>query len=205
MQQDLVVVYAARTLQDAHLLRNLLVDAGIPAVVSNELLQGGSGVDIVGWPSLCRVSVGADDAPRARGMALEFDRRAAASAAEDTPEDEELPEEAPPPWPECPQCGAPRTTRCPACGATGSRFPLADADPSGVRRWTCSTCDEPFVPEFARRCAACGHEFADGYDVDPADETPDNESGINARAVVMLVGIVVVVGLLAGWLFFLFH
>ncbi len=210
MQQDLIVVYRARTLQDAHLLRNLLADAGIHAVVSNDLLQGGSGVDILGWPSLSRVSVGAGDAPRAREMALEFDRRIAAAATEDTAaaegavEDEEPPEEAPP-WPKCPQCGALRMTRCPVCGTSGNQFPAADADPSGVPRRTCSTCDEPFEPEYPRQCEWCGHEFADGYDVGPTGEAADDEPALSARAAVVLIGLVLLVGLLAGWLIFLFR
>jgi hypothetical protein len=206
MKQDLVVIYAARTLQDAHLLRNLLSDAGIQAVVTNDLLQGGSGVDIVGWPSLSRVAVGAADAPRAREMALEFDRRAVA-AAEDGGEvlgDEGPPAEAPP-WPKCPQCGAPRTTRCPVCGTTGSRFPAADADPSGVPRRLCSTCDEPFEPEYPRQCEWCGHEFSDGYDVGPTAAPAGDEAALNARAVVLLVGIAVLGVVLAGWLFFTFR
>jgi len=28
----------------------------------------------------------------------------------------------------------------------------------------CPTCDEPFTPQFARRCNGCGHEFPDGFD-----------------------------------------
>ena len=64
MADKSTVIYAGRTMQDAHLLRNLLADEGIQALVINDLLQGGSGVDIVGWPTAARVVVAEQDAPR---------------------------------------------------------------------------------------------------------------------------------------------
>jgi hypothetical protein len=52
----------------------------------------------------------------------------------------------------------------------------------------CSTCSEPFVPEHARRCARCGHEFDEGYEVhaEPREE-------ISARAVAVILGLVALV------------
>ena len=105
-----------------------------------------------GMAQLCRVSVGADDAHRrGNGRGVRSPRR------------RPPPPKTPPRTRNCRKrrrrpgrnvrnAGRRGRLRCPACGATGSRFPLADADPSGVRRWTCSTCDEPFVPEFPGGC-----------------------------------------------------
>lgn len=134
MSAEQKVIYAARTSQEAHLLKNLLADLGIKAVVTNELLERGSGVDIVGWPTASRVVVGEEDAPRARQIALELDRKLAAAAAGPRAEqpDTEPPATVLDEWPWCPQCEAPRTTRCPVCGTAGSDFALADADFSGA-------------------------------------------------------------------------
>ena len=229
MADKTTVIYAGRTMQDAHLLRNLLADEGIQAVVINDLLQGGSGVDIVGWPTAARVVVAEQDAPRARQIAVEFDRRAAAAAQENAAAKENQPEadaaeehvrEPAADWPACPQCGARRMTRCPVCGTAGTQFPSADMDFSGLlglpeappstchcgpggctpatptsqeaasepqpgvppqRMLTCTTCDEPFVPEYPRRCEWCGHTFADGYEVDVTAAPAADEEGEDSR------------------------
>ncbi len=92
MPENLTVVYAAGTLQDAHQLRNLLADAGIHAIVTNESLQGAFG-NFLGWQGLTRVAVRDEDATRARDIALEFDRRIAPAAENDSSGEDELPEE----------------------------------------------------------------------------------------------------------------
>lgn len=221
--QDLTVVYAAGSAPEASLLVNQLAEAGIRAVVTNTVLEGGAGVDVLGWATLARVAVAKRDAPAARAIALEFDRtvaqrragssegvstaevqpEAAASAAADTAE-----------WPRCPQCHARRVTRCPICSTEGTNFrqadpnytptlgvaddatPLstcgcgsgschekesaeqssrqdeaADAGPAAQRpTLLCPTCDEPFEPQYARRCPDCGHEFADGFEAGGASD-----------------------------------
>ena len=249
--QDLVVVYAARTATDAHQLRNLLVEAGIRATVTNSVLAGGAGVDVVGWATLARVAVAAEDADAARRAAREFVRRAAATLRDSggDPVDEEPPSGLIPPpderrmWPVCPGCGTRRATRCPICGTDGADFTQADPEflgtpgvgddatpmscgcgsagcspgqsgagesapgcgtdcgpekgggdvseaPPEPPTWMliCSTCSEPFVPEHARRCARCGHEFDQGYEVhaEPREE-------ISARAVAVILGLVALV------------
>ncbi len=70
-----IVVYAAANLAEAYHLKNILAEEGIAAEVTNSLLEGGSGVDIVGWPTLPRLLVREHDADRARRVALEYDRR----------------------------------------------------------------------------------------------------------------------------------
>ena len=51
----------------------------------------------------------------------------------------------------------------------------------------CPTCDEPFTPQFARRCSACGHEFPDGIDQPQAERASE---GLNLRILICLGGIV---------------
>jgi hypothetical protein len=242
------VIYAARNMQQAHMLRNQLAEEGIKATVANDMLQGGSGVDIVGWSTLSRVVVAEDDAPRARELALEFDRMAAASAQESPAEEEVNPEEipqSPDKWPSCPSCHARRTTRCPVCGTAGSDFPAAYRDFSSVlglgeaassstcscghggctpadqreqpadaneppaaaqpqNMLLCTTCDEPFAPEYPRRCEWCGHEFADGFSVDVAAKEAGGVEAISARLVVVILAIVAVAAVVGGWLMYLF-
>ncbi|HUT90872.1 MAG TPA: hypothetical protein VMY37_15310 [Thermoguttaceae bacterium] len=238
-ERELVVIYAARTATDAHQLKNLLIEAGIQATVTNTVLEGGSGVDIIGWPTLARVAVAKKDAETARQMALEFDQRIAAMSL--APKDEMPEGESPPSVPEkwhlCPQCGARRTTRCPICGTTGTEFAQADPEFVGTpglsedaqpisscgcgsggcshgqsavnvengltgaagaeaheRReaesdapevmLVCTTCDEPFVPEYSRRCPACDHEFPDGDDVE-SDPAARDRMGVRAVAVIL--------------------
>ena len=79
------VIYAAANMQQAYLLKSVLADRGIVAIVANGMLQGGSGVDMVGWPTLARVVVAECDAVLARQIALEFDRRTAGGDDGDGP------------------------------------------------------------------------------------------------------------------------
>jgi len=67
-------------------------------------------------------------------------------------------------WPVCPSCGARRITCCPWCGTWGTAFPRGAPAPDGTShsRRICPTCDEPFVPEFSRRCEWCGEMFEVG-------------------------------------------
>jgi len=258
--RDLVTIYAARTATDAHQLRNLLVEAGIRATVTNSVLEGGAGVDVIGWATLARVAVAERDAEAARQMALEFDQRVAAMLHEsqDEPPGEKPPSGMIPPpgerkmWPVCPGCGSRRAARCPICGTEGTDFAEADPDflgtpdageettsmscgcgsagcspggstpaesgagceaqqqgvpisglegaeaaqpPSEPPPWTliCSTCDEPFVPEHARRCARCEHEFAEGYEVrsEPREEISPRAIAVILALIALVIGFVI--------------
>ena len=308
-------VYSAYSVQQAHFLKNLLVESGINAMVGNELLHRGSGVDLIGSPTAAKVVVAAKDAETARQLALEFDRRTAvlvdpevvysasslpeARAVKDalsragisaavgdeimhaeseinpfgmakavpvivTRRDVEAARqiiagchdfqavsseaaaglepgesviEVPAPWPRCPQCDTRRTTTCPICPASGTDFEEVDpefagtlglpgdtsdttggcgsdcscgqepqaaapqsaeaeaAEPPGAQTslprlaLMCPTCDEPFVPEFPRRCEWCGHEFADGYDVEDYVE----RETIPVQAMIVILGLVTLV------------
>lgn len=50
----------------------------------------------------------------------------------------------------------------------------------------CPECDEPFVPEYACRCPACDHRFADGYD---AESDPSARDRMGVRAVAVILGL----------------
>jgi hypothetical protein len=121
--RDPVEIYSAQSVVQAHLLKNLLADQGITAIVTNQLLHGGSGVDLIGTPTAAKVVVATEDAATAREFALEFDDRTQEQSTwpADTPDSEEGM-----PWPTCPKCGKKRTTRCPICETSGTDFTEAD-------------------------------------------------------------------------------
>jgi hypothetical protein len=73
-------VYSAGSAQEAHFLKNLLIESGIQAMVSNEVLHRGLGVELVGLHTAAQVVVSAKDAEVARRLALEFDQRTIAPA-----------------------------------------------------------------------------------------------------------------------------
>jgi hypothetical protein len=130
MADNLTVIYSARTIPDAYQLRNVLLDAGIDAMVTSEALDGAIGSDILGGAASARVAVAERDAAVARQMAIEFDQRIAAglNAPTEEPPEVETPPRRPDVWPRCPQCDALRVTRCPVCETTGTDFTLADPE-----------------------------------------------------------------------------
>ena len=105
-------------------------------------------------------------------------------------------------WPECPQCHERREARCPVCFTRGTDFRVADfEEPEDAEAGSneadvlllCSTCDEPFMPEFYRCCAACGHDF--GVGIEQPETVPEE---LNKRVTLVIVGMVLLcVGLLA--------
>ncbi len=255
---DLTVIYAAASPAEANLLRNLLAEAGIRAVVTNAALSGGAGVDVVGWATLARVAVARRNAPVARQIALEFDRTVCtrtSSPTEETSAGEEQPAAAAsdavaaPDWPRCPECDSRRATRCPICSTEGADFRPADTDYSGVLgvaedasplstcgcgsdschkdespgqatpedvatsadagepadddgaaappglTLLCPICDEPFAPQYARRCRQCGHEFDEGFEV----AGPREAEHFDYRLAALIAGVLAVV---AGLFFY---
>ena len=68
------VIYTAARPQQAQLLKNLLADAGIDAVLLNDALQSAVGEVPFGWSTAVRVAVRESDAAEARALAIEFDR-----------------------------------------------------------------------------------------------------------------------------------
>lgn len=65
----------------------------------------------------------------------------------------------------------------------------------------CPTCDEPFVPAFARHCEWCGYEFADGVDFTPL--LPEEAESLGPRALGVFVALLALAGLLAGYVLYL--
>ena len=102
-----VEVYRARNIAQAHLLKGLLENEGIPAQVENDLLQGAVGDIPMGWATAPRILVEVHNALRARTIVEEFDATQAASQGDE--EDVSR----------CLACGKPMAEdedRCPACG-----------------------------------------------------------------------------------------
>lgn len=122
-----IVIYAASNLQQAHLLKNELQRYGIRALVTNETLSRGFGVECPSWGTLPRVIVDEKDATVARQIALSHDKEGAKGIENQLPEPQHF-EHAPQAWPRCPECGAPRPTVCPICKTKGTDFPESDPD-----------------------------------------------------------------------------
>lgn len=221
MEGSQKVVYAAQNVQQAYLLKNTLEEMGIQAVVANASLTGGSGVDYVGWNTLPRVIVDEHDYQTARRIAMDFDHAGVEAAEEHERQlqDGQLQEagETLHEWPCCPNCHAPRITHCPVCKTTGSDFPEADPEfvwGMGLHEMQegddreehddrdeklvlmCHTCDEPFLPEFPNRCAMCGHQFADGFEVELQSAPPEQ---VGSRVIALLIGLGVLLVALVGY------
>lgn len=166
MSREPTVIYSAASTQQAYLLKGLLEDSGIAATVVNDAIQLAGGELPLGWASAARVVVDADDAPRAREIASEFDQHPASEAGPDS--EEVLPVEAErASWPECPVCQEPRSARCTVCGESGTSFEFADSDQpraDGQTYLVCSICDDHFVPEWYRFCPRCGHDYGHGIE-----------------------------------------
>jgi hypothetical protein len=241
------VIYVANSAGQAYLLRNLLAEQGIQAVVINQALERGFGVGYAGWSALPRVVVDEVDARLAREIAMRHDHQGAKMALAERPRDGGPALEAgavPEDWPRCPSCGEPRVTRCPICKTTGVRFAEADdehvwgvgldepseasscgcghgvcggrpgesdtgetesesasggepraADVETPERLVlvCPTCSEPFVPEFPRRCAWCGHEFPEGFEPENIVEPMSQLNGRVVAILLLLLALVVAV------------
>ena len=219
------VIYTAARPQQAQLLKNLLADARIEAVLLNDALQSAVGEVPFGWATAVRVAVRESDAAEARALAVQFDRRLASGelAGADVGENEateyETVDEATSlaaRWPTCPSCQQARQTTCPICQTSGSDFeigegggsdeesdataenPLAIISVTGRMLVICPTCDEPFVPRYLRRCEWCNYNFGEGTQLPPR-RFSDVDLEINARALFLLAVLAVLLGSLLLW------
>ena len=179
MAQEPTVIYTARSMQEAHLLKNLLAERQIEAIVLNDALEGGSGVQYVGWSTAARVAVDEEHAVVARQLAARFDHQQTLS---DDNADEDILDE----WPRCPECDARRSTRCPVCSTAGTEFPSVDMgfdwipQPGDLATTTgchcgpggCTSGDpgpEPVSPDHEAApptmltCTTCDEPFVPGY------------------------------------------
>jgi hypothetical protein len=210
-------IYIAANVQQAHLLRNLLAEAGIDSFVSNETLNGVHFVPsdwlirAAGGPGFAptapKLVVHEDDAEEAREILLEAESTLLAGGA--APElvqlEAETGEEQA--WPICPHCARPRLATCPVCKTSGTDFPPAflpddvEADGSVL----CTICDEAFTPRFPARCEWCGHRFADGYEPKPAEPLvtkPRIVEEMTSRAAILLFGMLAVSAAMLGWFWY---
>jgi hypothetical protein len=156
-EQDIAVVYAAADAQEAHLLKALLADREIEAVVLNESLQGAAGGVPVGHDVSPRVAVLRDDEPKARQVVIAFQRQREIGPPQVDdifPHEEHEADD----WPTCPSCGERRQTICPTCGVAGTDFPNAEYQ---VSDWA----PEPTVASESCGCGS-GGSCATGADAD---------------------------------------
>jgi len=188
MSQKQTVIYAAGTVQEAYLLKDVLAEAGIVATVTNEVLEGGAGVDVVGWVTAARVVVGEEDAEGARRIALYFDgvkgelpddltgETNLADHIDDSVIDDGAGQGGESGvtidvWPRCPECDAPRPTKCPICGTIGSDFHQADPDFIGPpQKGEPTEC-------MSRGCSSggcsSGHAAGEEEPVEAGEQSPD--------------------------------
>lgn len=147
MADKLTIIYHARTVHDANMLKMVLGDEGIQAAVTNQVLESGSAVGATGV-AFASVVVNEVDVAAARPIVLEFDRQASArvGASEETAPSAEEPPDVVHQWPECPDCDARRITKCPICHTSGTDFVEADPDYLGI----------PDLPESAPASSGCG-------------------------------------------------
>jgi hypothetical protein len=193
-----VVVFADAQPALAYLLRNRLAEAGIEAFIENESLPYGANelLPAVIGP---RVFVAEADAMAAREIVADFQREPKEIDADERrfAADGTRPEEAlsvgvaergTHPMAVCPQCGRARMTVCPFCNTASTDFPRADQPAqagldSDGELLICRTCDEPFVPDYYRRCEWCGHDFGSGVAIKPKEVT----DYLNDRVIVAVV------------------
>jgi len=203
MAGEPTVIYSAASTQQAYLLKGLLAEQGIAASVVNDAIQLAGGELPLGWTSAARVVVPQKDAAQARALAEQFDRRTTREpTGDDSAEAEPLAEWTD--WPLCPRCGDRRSARCPVCGASRTDFRLADVqDVAGGQHvlLKCEDCDDLIQPQWYRRCAACGHDFGEGIDVDPAHHASADGSGSLAVVAAVLAAAALALAAYFVWLF----
>src|SRR5258708_7082719 len=105
---NFIEVYRAKNLPQAHMIQIALEDAGIPAKLDGELLQGAVGELPIGWVTAPRILVDASQAAAARAL---IDHVDAEERDEALAEDFE--------GSRCLSCGAlmpEGDPKCPACG-----------------------------------------------------------------------------------------
>jgi len=206
MSERQVVIYSAANRVQAALLRQMLDEHGIAAMVVNDGLTNEGGELPLGLSTAPRVIVAASDAEVARELALRFERQLAARGefARDEPRDliddsartEGF-------WPLCPECGKKRTTVCPYCGSSGVDFPWADeGDPTEEHPelWIdCPVCSSAYEPDYLARCEWCGHRFPSG--ITPPQPKPEWNFvwDWNLRLVVVMLAAVVTLTALGAY------
>ena len=221
MEDDLQIIYVGDDAHQAQLIVNLLEEHGIEAHLTRGALDAADAAGLGGMAfelEKSKVWVADEDARRARDV-LHHAQQAKQDGLS-SPELSRLEDEADrhsSGWPQCPSCGRRRHTSCPVCETAGTEFPAAffpddepalpagdeaDGEPPAARTSpprlvVCTTCDEPFEPEFPGRCEWCGYRFADGWEPPPFVAPQPGE--FNLRVVATVAGLVVTVLALVGF------
>jgi hypothetical protein len=195
------VIYVAASNELAFMVKNALIAEGVNAYVRNQFHCKSEGDLVALAPTGPQVLVENEDAPLALELVSKFDQAIRSGdvdeelsqledAADDTARD----------WPACPSCSRPRLTSCPVCETAASSFPKAFM-PGGRRKRLiviCPTCDEVFRPRFLARCEWCGYQFGDGVELSAAAEWTSPFAEMNARAWIVLFGLILSFALLVG-------
>lgn len=218
MNKSQAIIYTAANAQQAHLLKNLLEQQGIQALVTGDALQSGFGDLLFGWSGAPCVVVAQRDAEQAYQVVQQFQRRMA-----DVEQVQDEPGERPRfDWPTCPECSRRRQAVCPICKTAGRDFPLAEflveavelrsTRPSSREQpqhrtadgppilLICPNCDESFPPRFYRFCEDCGHDFGSGVQL-RAEEGPEE---MNRRVVLVaaVLGLLAIGSMIYLWILF---
>lgn len=197
----LVVVFRSLDALRANLMRNLLETQGVAAAVTGDSLAVGA-MGLHNSAVAAAVLVGEQDLETARRIVQTAEAKSLAGAGADASTWDDEREEAEPDnaleiWPTCPGCGRRRTTVCPFCETVGNQFPAADANFSADNEdetgpalaIICTTCDEPWVPDFYRRCEWCGHDFGRGLATPQGEPEIRPPERINPRALLVALGL----------------
>ena len=210
-----VPIYRAANAQQAQLLKNMLENEGIWAIVSGGNLPNAT--EAMGWAVEPNVLVREPDQESARTIALDFDKQISAKKEDEGKEiygpselDSELIDEIrrEENWPKCPSCEKLRIAVCPSCEHAGTDFDAAEfigVDDAGAIEGSdenqeieivpkdfklmCSICDRAFEPLYMRDCR-CGHQFKDGLET--VQYESDNE--FNSRVILIIAAIIAAIG-----------
>ncbi len=198
----LVPLCEAGSSVEAELLRNQLAEEGIrsaPVVATGQMdhIDGQNHAR-----GAVRIVVAQRHAERGRQIVEQFQSRGDLDGRLPVLSQAELEENVVLPWPTCPQCSHRRLTICPVCKTSGSDFPQADgnywaaisgdADAPPRLAAICTGCDEPWLPEFLRRCEWCGHDFGEGIDMEtpPRPASTEESEPLNHRMTMLIAGMV---------------
>jgi len=210
MSQRSVIIYSAGRIDEAMLVKQLLEERGIESFIENQVLQGAVGELPPGEATNPRVRVDEDDAEKAREVVKGFEHQQRL-ARQRSPEVETHFVEDWTDWPTCPQCGRRRQTVCPICETAGTDLPLADPNHVGVAPTLgpqkneadsnrplliCTTCDEPFPPQFYQVCQWCGYEYEEGL---PAPQTSGSHEQLSPRMWAVLAAVAALLAGLCGY------
>ena len=227
--EKLVSVYTASTPGRADIARLALEEAGIRAAITNDSLQGVFGFATVGAHALPNVFVAEHDVEAALEVLatltpddgfMTFDLKSmrGQEGGETAPESHAIDA-----WPLCPQCQKARVTVCPICSTSGTNFPRAyenfdqdevtqvlqvenaeGAAPPPEQRLAliCTTCDEPWLARFLRRCEWCGHDFGVGLKVDYVPPVREAAEPVNPRAVLLVFVMAAALTAIFAWFWF---